>query len=256
MSWERIQVLVREDLEATAPSDAEILARFSRLKAERSAAPVSSFSLSQYGFGALALGALAAGVFWISSGGTPFTEGVRVTKEAWKERASLAERPEDRQPTVSAPTSAAPVTEPALRREPRDSSPTPRARSLSAPRETKRSDPASLALPEASWEEIARAMRDGHEERARELIVQLRGSSDAETRDNARLADVQMSLDVRGGARTLPPAMLATLKDLRATGATSSIRGSARRLLAQLEAGGTPAAEELPANSPSSPAAP
>lgn len=100
-------------------------------------------------------------------------------------------------------------------------------------------------MMEPRWEEVARAMKEGDEERAHDLIVQLRGSSDAETRDNARLADVQMSLEVRDGLRTLSPNKLATLKDLRATGATSSIRASARRLLSQIESSGEPGEEGL-----------
>lgn len=246
MSWERVQVMIRQDLEATAPSDAAILARFRSLKATRVAPRAPAFALGGYALGAFAVCAAAGTLLWFSSQRSPFaSEDIRVTREVWNEDPRPARVAEEKLSVVETPSRSdvAPAPAPALseRSKPVPPAPAPstppRARSLPLTNEKNRLHLAPPAMMEPRWEDVARAMKDGEEARAHELIVQLRGSADAETRDNARLADVQMSLELRDGLRTLPEDKLATLKDLRATGATSSIRASARRLLSQIESG-------------------
>jgi hypothetical protein len=248
MSWELVKEIVRQDLEATTPPDAEILARFRRAKREAPARSRSFFGPVQFGMAGLAV-AFGALFFWSTNqGSTGFN--VRVTGETWQSARKASEQKADSVIEIPAPQDE--VSEPALKD----------AEEKEVPRRTKpKSVPSKAPAPSAlsaapRWEDVAQAMRTGDESRARELIVQLRQSDDAETRDNARLAEVQMNIVVRDGKRTLSPAQMATLQDLRATGATSSIRAAARRLLAQVEGASRPGADEVPGESGLSPPSP
>ncbi len=235
MSWELVKEVVRQDLEATTPPDAEILARFRRLQREAPVKPRGLFSPVQFGMAGLAV-AFGALFFWSMNQGST-GPNIRVTGETWQSAQKVSEQKADT--LVDVPAEQNEMSEPAFKEVEEKEAPRrskPKSVRLKAPL------PSTSSAPR--WEDVAQAMRSGDEPRARELIVQLRQSEDAETRDNARLAEVQMSVDVRDGKRTLSPAQMATLKDLRATGATSSIRASARRLLDQVKGASSPGAEE------------
>lgn len=235
MSWELVRDIVRQDLEATTPPDAEILARFRRVRAQAPAQSKGLFGPVQFGLGGLAVafGAL----FWWSTQQGSSGGNVRVTGEVWTSERRISEEKADKFAEV--PVEQSESSEPAIK-EADAPAPTVPVRSKPKAPSVKAGAPST-----PRWEDVAQAMRSGDEPRARELIVLLRQSEDAETRDNARLAEVQMSVEVRDGKRILSPSQLTTLKDLRATGATSSIRASARRLLAQDEGASGPGADAV-----------
>jgi hypothetical protein len=86
---------------------------------------------------------------------------------------------------------------------------------------------------DAGWARVTEAMRKRDWEAAKIALEPLTNSVDEETRDGARLVRIRLEL---GAAQGAPPDQrwLTDLAELAASGSTSSIRASARRLLEEL----------------------
>lgn len=99
---------------------------------------------------------------------------------------------------------------------------------------------------EATWQEVADAMRAGQDERAKEAIDPLEKSEDPETRDGAELVRLRIELGSRNaGTLHATSAQRARLQRLARHGATPSIRASARRLIGRLAPVGVRGFEDL-----------
>lgn len=259
MTLESVQKSIRQALEATAPSDAEILARMRQARVARASRAAAKTARQRPGTGmhpfmlaALALCGLL--LLWQSGQLDPSKSRPELTRETWvpdktnqtisRESTHAQEtevprpaRTEERSPQAPADephhlaAKAAKATAPSRSSPARTAAPQPEERSSDQPPLPQPTDTLRSAPP--TWEDVAQAMREGNDEQARTLIQRLEQSPDAETRDNARLAELQLSLSLKKGDVELSPQHRAELEDLRNNGATSSIRAAARRLLRQ-----------------------
>jgi|GEM_PF-1276341 len=90
----------------------------------------------------------------------------------------------------------------------------------------------------ATWESAAQALRSGNREEATRLLAQLSESEKPETRDAATLVRLHAAVQKAASAQSSAPLAPEELNQLRAlaqSGATASIRASARRLLNEVE---------------------
>jgi hypothetical protein len=83
---------------------------------------------------------------------------------------------------------------------------------------------------DARWARVTEAMRKRDWEAAKLALAPLSTSLDPETKDSARLVRIRLELSASGN-QALDPTWQAELSELATSGATSSIRASARRLL-------------------------
>lgn len=92
--------------------------------------------------------------------------------------------------------------------------------------------------PAASWEAAAHALRTGNQNEAERILAELSTSMDPEVRDSAKLVQLRAAFQAntrsekQGG---LSAAQRTQLKTLVETGATASIRASARRLAQEVD---------------------
>ncbi len=85
------------------------------------------------------------------------------------------------------------------------------------------------------WQEVAGAMRNGEDERAREAIAPLKESDDPETRDSAELVQLRIELGIhQSGVLHATSSQRTRLQRLVEQGASATIRASARRLQGRL----------------------
>jgi hypothetical protein len=108
---------------------------------------------------------------------------------------------------------------------------TRRPLTLAAPRSSEQAD------DRASWEAVARALREGRQADADALLKQLAHSTDPEIRDNAQLVQLRAQLGSRSQQNALTPEQLLRLRQLATQGATASIRASAQKLVHRLTRG-------------------
>lgn len=115
-----------------------------------------------------------------------------------------------------------------------------RVRSHARSTQTMQQQPATATPNEAapaSWQAVAEALRTGNRPKASGLLDDLARSHDPEVRDSAELVRLRSALtEVDNEAIAKPPsaAQLKRLEELARTGATSSIRASARKLLTEV----------------------
>jgi hypothetical protein len=96
--------------------------------------------------------------------------------------------------------------------------------------------PGLASAPPASWESAAQAMRAGDRAETVRILSELSRSEDPETRDGARLVQLRSLIGGSSGgpdAAQLSDEARTQLETLAQSGATASIRASARTLLEQ-----------------------
>jgi hypothetical protein len=238
MSLESITSSVREALMSTQLSEAEVLRkmgeakrrRFRKVQESRSGHGGAVWLFALAGASAAALSA----TFYCLTLPAP---SMHATEDKWVQSRGANEgskpRESARKVRVDERKSAVPGESQNVDTAVRSHSgrPSPSARSADSPlkRGVRATAEASGRTP-PSWGQVLEAMRAGDEGHAQSLMRRLEESSDAETRDNARLTRLEFRLSAASGA-LLTDSEVKELGELQMRGASSSVRAGARRLL-------------------------
>lgn len=235
----------RQELQAlferTQADEPVILRRMAAAARRRTPPTVAAAAVA---WGVAAACSLGLVLYWVSLPPLPPPAATepRITAEPSTPAAALHRNRSASTPIRAAPSpnTPRPQPSPASRAALRDQSEPMGSTRVAAPpkQDPGAAAPAALA-PEpsgASWQAVAEALRSGNREKATSLLDDLARSSDPEVRDAAELVRLQSALREAGAQTpTKPPttAELGRLEALARTGATASIRASARKLLVE-----------------------